>query len=95
MSEAIAGGKLSTLERRRMSWENYLALPEHPRTEWVDGEVVVTPGASWPHQRASRRLANHLEVHLPPEYASAGIAHYWVVDLEDPSIDVSANVDGR
>ena len=49
---------MGTLERRRMSWEEYLSLPEHPRTEWVDGEVVVTPDPSWRHQRIARKLAN-------------------------------------
>lgn len=29
------------LRRVRMSWEEFLALPEHPRAEWVDGEVVL------------------------------------------------------
>lgn len=28
------------LRRERMSWEEFLALPERPRAEWVDGEVV-------------------------------------------------------
>ena len=28
------------LRRVRMSWEEYLELPEWPRAEWVDGEVV-------------------------------------------------------
>jgi Uma2 family endonuclease len=31
------------LQRLRMSWEEYLELPEKPKAEWVDGEVVVTP----------------------------------------------------
>jgi Uma2 family endonuclease len=29
------------LERRRMSWEDYLTLPDTPKAEWVDGEVVI------------------------------------------------------
>lgn len=29
------------LRRVRMSWEEFLALPERPRAEWVDGEVVL------------------------------------------------------
>lgn len=144
---------MPTLERRRMSWEDYLALPQHPHAEWVDGEVVVTPSASFAHQRVSRRVANLLEAHLPrlfvveavnlrlpgnrvripdivvvpdgdhgvfvettpvlvveilssstrgedmmrkgPEYAAAGIEQYWLVDLDDRWLEVSANVDGR
>lgn len=53
---------MPTLERRPMSWEDYLATPEQPRTEWVDGEAVIMMSApSTGHQRASRRLANLLE----------------------------------
>lgn len=48
---------METLERRRMSYDDYLALPEHVRAEWVDGEVVVTPSASYGHQRISQRLS--------------------------------------
>lgn len=29
------------LRRVRMSWEEFLELPEQPRAEWVDGEVVI------------------------------------------------------
>ena len=29
------------LRRVRMSWEEYLELPERPRAEWVDGEAVL------------------------------------------------------
>lgn len=66
MSEAIVGGHVETLERRPMSWEEYLALPEKPRTEWVDGEaVIMTPGPTTGHQWVSRRLANLLEGRLP------------------------------
>lgn len=55
---------METVQRRRMSWEDYLALPEKPRAEWVAGEVVVSPHATYDHQWISRRLANHLQQHL-------------------------------
>lgn len=29
------------LRRVRMSWEEFLELPDWPRAEWVDGEVVM------------------------------------------------------
>ncbi|MDT0203077.1 Uma2 family endonuclease [Nocardioides sp. AE5] len=66
------------LQRLRMSWEEYLALPERPRAEWVDGEVVVTPAASFEHQAVSRRLANRLETDL------AGLHVYEAVNLRLP-----------
>lgn len=49
---------METLQRIRMSWEEYLATPAHPRHEWVDGVVVVSPDPGWRHQRISRKLAN-------------------------------------
>lgn len=48
---------MDLLERIPMSWEEYLALPEQPTAEWVDGVVVVSPHASNAHQRAVMRLA--------------------------------------
>ena len=48
-----------------MSYEEWFALPEKPRAEWVDGEVVVNPGASYPHQDASFRLTAALRAGLP------------------------------
>lgn len=42
MSEPILGAAMSVaehgLQRLRMSWEDYLLLPEKPKAEWVDGE---------------------------------------------------------
>lgn len=48
-----------------MSYDDYLALPETVRAEWVDGEVVVTPSPSYRHQRSSLRLAGSLDSGLP------------------------------
>ncbi|GAA1540466.1 Uma2 family endonuclease [Nocardioides humi] len=156
MSVALAGDHVETLQRIPMSYEEYQALPEHPRAEWVDGIVVfMSPlGARPEHQQAARRLANLIEdalagleviesvgIALPrnrerlpdvaafgapvrtelpvvetpilvaevlspstrredlirkgPEYAEAGIAQYWVVDLDARTIEVQENVDGR
>ncbi|WP_182377948.1 Uma2 family endonuclease [Nocardioides sp. WS12] len=52
------GGAVEALQRIPMSWEDYLATPEHPRHEWVDGVVVVSPDPVWRHQRVARKLAN-------------------------------------
>lgn len=49
---------MEALQRIPMSWEEYLATPEHPRHEWVDGVVVVSPDPVWRHQHVARKLAN-------------------------------------
>ncbi|WP_158296668.1 Uma2 family endonuclease [Nocardioides albidus] len=57
---------MESLLRIPMSYEDYQALPEHPRAEWVDGLVVMSPaGPRRSHQRAARRVANLLELALP------------------------------
>ena len=52
-------------ERYRASLEEYLALPEEVRAEYVDGVVQVTLPASIPHNRIGVRLIRILEDHLP------------------------------
>jgi len=56
---------LQGLQRLRMSWEEYLSLPERPKAEWVDGEVVVSPPVSPDHGLGAVRLAVALTEALP------------------------------
>jgi Uma2 family endonuclease len=44
-----------------MSWEEYQALGDDVRGEYIDGTLVVTPPPSRVHQRATVRLAVLLE----------------------------------
>lgn len=53
------------LHRHRMSWEDYLALPDDVRAEWVDGEVVVSPRASLKHGGIVSRVVALLVEALP------------------------------
>jgi len=39
--EPVSAQREEPLRRVRMSWEEFLDLPEWPRAEWVDGEVVL------------------------------------------------------
>lgn len=65
MSEARPEEAVPGLQRKRMSYEEWWALPAKPKTEWVDGEVVVNSPAAYPHQRASVRLTTLLDAALP------------------------------
>lgn len=58
MSVSVSGVSVEAVQYIPMSWEEYLATPKHPRHEWVDGVVVVSPDPIWRHQRIARRLAN-------------------------------------
>lgn len=53
------------LQRLRMTWEDYLALPEKPKAEWVDGEVVVSPPVGADHGEAAAELVFLFRTHLP------------------------------
>jgi len=48
-----------------MSFEEYLALPDKPKAEYVDGVAVVSPFARRDHNRAALRLAVRLQDALP------------------------------
>ena len=61
------------LQRLRMSWEEYLRLPEKPKAEFVDGEVVVTPPVSFPHGIATAALGQALRSGLPELYVAGEI----------------------
>jgi len=55
------------LERRPMGLEEYLALPEGIRAEYVDGVAIVTPPATSGHNKLQWRIANALEAGLSDE----------------------------
>lgn len=64
MSEA----PVEEIRRLRMSWEEYERLPDWPRTEWVDGEVLVMPPVAQPHASAVARLIALLISAFPDLY---------------------------
>jgi Uma2 family endonuclease len=53
------------ITRLRMSWEDYLRLPEKPKAEYVDGEVLIMPPVPLPHARTVYRLSGLFIRELP------------------------------
>lgn len=53
------------LQRLRMSYEQWWALPDKPKTEWVDGEVVVHVPPTADHMDASFGFATMIKRGLP------------------------------
>ena len=56
------------LERRPATWEEYLALGEDVRAEYIDGQIVMSPNPRKSHQDAVDDLKPLLRSVLPPGY---------------------------
>lgn len=55
---AMPPSTAGTITGRPMSWEEFWALPEELRAEYVDGLVYVNPPATFTHQEICLRLCN-------------------------------------
>lgn len=61
----MSTGYPEALERRRMPLQEFLAMPDGVRAEYVDGEAIMSPPAGRGHNKVQRRLANVIEAALP------------------------------
>ena len=75
------------IERRPMSFEDYVALPEGVRACSPETPALVVEVLA-PGTRAEDTLRKSRE------YGDAGIGQYWLVDPDLRTIDVLDNTDG-
>jgi len=79
-------------ERRRATYEDLLAVPEHLVAEIIDGELITSPRPALPHTLAASAIGAALftAFHGPPGGAGAGPGG-WVI-LDEPELHLRDDV---
>jgi len=93
---------MPAVQSRRWTAAEVRALPDEPgkRFECVDGELIVSPGARFPHQRAARDLLLALHPYVSSEGLGDVLFGPGEVELDpytlvQPDVFVLPLVDGR
>lgn len=81
--------EVDRLVRVPVAFDDYVALPEWHRAEYVDGFAIVSPSAIASDQRISRRLANTVEAGCPGLFVVEAVG-VWTAERRSRIPDVLA-----
>lgn len=79
---------MSLPARRRATYEDVIAAPEHLVAEVLDGELTLSPRPALPHSAASTALGEELG---PPFKRGRGGPGGWII-LDEPELHLGADI---
>lgn len=71
---------------QRVSYAEYLSLPDILRAEYVNGEVLVNPPPSFAHQKICLRIRDLLVAVVPRDLVAVAVG--WQVSSDPPHVRI-------